>query len=381
MCFGGDEKVKTVTSNPDPAVQAATNQNLGWVSSIQNAGMPGIPQDRVGEFGDLQKQAFDQGGNVAGDPNYLARAQSLVNQYTSDPAGNILTSNLSDRTQPYMDQYDARALQPMLHDNEEQRNAAVRNSRGAATMAGAFSDPRAAIDEDLVNQRYDRNRQGIISSGYNQAYDRAIGASAQDVSNSNNAQIANAGLKETFLNRLLSGANANTGLQSGQLSLAQMLSQLGTPQTEQNQAKAQIPFQDWMIKNMQWIPQIAQLMNQTISAGTKGLPSNQVTTAPDNSGFGAIGSIAGSVLPYIMMSDIQLKEEVEAIGELFDGTPVYSYRYVDDPVTRIGLMAQDIEERVPEAVHDIGGYKAVDYDMATLPARKAWLADAFGLAA
>lgn len=387
MCFGGDEKVKTVTSNPDPAVQAATNQNLGWISSIQNAGMPGIPDNRVGDFGPLQQQAFGQGGGVAGDPQYLARAQALVNQYTSNPAGNVQTKSLAEGIPTYMDPQSAwvqSSLTPQLTDLEHQRDAANHADDRSATMAGAFGDPRAAIQSGITNSRFDNARAGLIGNAYQTAYDRAIGASAQDVANSNNAQTTNAGLKETWLNRLLGGANANTGLQSGQLSLAQALSQLGTPQTEQNQAKAQIPFQDWMIQNLQWIPQIAQLMNQSISAGTKGLPSNQVTTAPDNSGFGALGSIAGSVAPYAayaMFSDIQLKEEVEPIGELFDGTPVYSYRYVGDPVTRIGLMAQDIEERVPEAVHDIDGFKAVDYDMATLPARKAWLADAFGLAA
>jgi hypothetical protein len=384
MCFGGDEKVKTVTSNPDPQVQAATSQNLGWLSSIQNAGMPGLPDNRIGDFGPLQQQAFGQGGSVAGDPQYLQRAQALVNQYTSDPAGNIQTKSLAEGIPTYMDPQSAwvqSALTPQLTDLEHQRDAANHADQASATMAGAFGDPRAAIQGGITNSRFDNARAGLIGNAYQTAYDRAIGASAQDVANKQNADTANAGLKETFLNRLLTGANANTGLQSGQMSLAQALSQLGQPQTEKNQAQAQIPFQDWMIKNLQWIPQIAQLMNQGISAGTKGLPSNQVTTAPDNSGFGAIGSIAGSVLPYMLFSDVQLKEEVEAIGELFDGTPVYSYRYVGDPVTRIGLMAQDIEERVPEAVHDIGGFKAVDYDMATQPARKAWLADAFGLAA
>jgi hypothetical protein len=285
-----------------------------------------------------------------------------------------------------MDQYDPMALQPQLRDLEEQRNGANRADAQSATMAGAFGDPRAAIQSDLTNRRFDDARRGIISTGYNQAYDRALGAAAQDVSNSNNAQTANAGLTESYLNRLLQGANANTGLQRGQMDIAGLLAQLGMPQTQQNQAKAQVPFQDWMIKNMQWIPQIAQLMNQSITAGTKGLPSNStaVTSAPDNSGFQALGSIAGSLAsnPWVMasiFSDIQLKEDIEPIGELLDGTTIYSYRYIDDPITRIGVMAQEIEEDNPDAVHDIGGFKAVDYEKATRPAREMFLAQAFGL--
>lgn len=408
MCFGNTtEKTTSTTNTPDPQVQAATTQNLGWLSGIQKGGMPAIPDNRVGDFGPLQNQGFESAATTAANPDYLHHAQDLVNQYSSNPAGHVLTSNIYSGTQPYMDQYNADALKPQLNDLENQRNAALHSSDRAATMAGAFGDPRAAIDRDLTNNRFDMNRQGLIGQGYNQAFDRAIGASAQDVANSNNAQTANAGLTETYLNRLLQGANANTGLQKGQMDIAGLLNSLGLYQTQQNQAKAQVPFQDWMIQNMQWIPQIAQLMNQSITAGTKGLPSNStaVTSAPDNSGFGALGSILGSYAgsaggsaaissglgsigsalgslgPLAIFSDIQLKEEVEPIGELFDGTPVYSYRYIDDPVTHIGLMAQDIEDRVPEAVHDIGGFKAVDYEMATRPARAMWLADALGVAA
>jgi hypothetical protein len=94
-----------------------------------------------------------------------------------------------------------------------------------------------------------------------------------------------------------------------------------------------------------------------------------------------IASGLSSMLPFLAMSDIELKENIEPLTELWDGTPVWSYNYIDDPTPQIGLMAQDIEDRVPEAVHDFGDYKAVDYEMATRPARRAFLADAFGLAA
>jgi len=76
-----------------------------------------------------------------------------------------------------------------------------------------------------------------------------------------------------------------------------------------------------------------------------------------------IGSALMSFLP--MLSDERLKEDVDQVGELFDGQPVYKYRYIGDNVFRIGLMAQDVEKTHPEAVVEIGGYKAVRYDKAT----------------
>lgn len=67
------------------------------------------------------------------------------------------------------------------------------------------------------------------------------------------------------------------------------------------------------------------------------------------------------------ISDERMKDDIERVGELADGQPVYSFTYKDDPEDRvhIGLMAQDVEEHTPEAVKEFGGVKAVDYGMAT----------------
>lgn len=73
-----------------------------------------------------------------------------------------------------------------------------------------------------------------------------------------------------------------------------------------------------------------------------------------------LGSLATSIF-----SDERLKEDIEHVGELNDGQPVYKYRYIGSPAFQIGLMAQDVEKLHPEAVTEVGGYKAVDYRKAT----------------
>lgn len=73
-----------------------------------------------------------------------------------------------------------------------------------------------------------------------------------------------------------------------------------------------------------------------------------------------IGSAALSIF-----SDERLKEFIEPVGELYDGTGIYRYHYKGDPVPRIGVMAQEVEKVNPDAVIDIGGFKAVRYDKAT----------------
>jgi hypothetical protein len=81
-------------------------------------------------------------------------------------------------------------------------------------------------------------------------------------------------------------------------------------------------------------------------------------------GLGNAASGIGSSL-MAMFSDERLKEDIEPVGELYDGTNVYRYRYIGDPMMRIGVMAQEVEKTNPDAVVEIGGYKAVDYGRAT----------------
>lgn len=70
--------------------------------------------------------------------------------------------------------------------------------------------------------------------------------------------------------------------------------------------------------------------------------------------------------PAMFASDRRLKRDIVDIGiRLGNGLKLYAYRYINDAVERIGLMADDVAKIIPEAVHDIGGFKAVDYRMAT----------------
>ena len=108
----------------------------------------------------------------------------------------------------------------------------------------------------------------------------------------------------------------------------------------------------------------ADLADQSLGLGLLGGAAKGLTTAiPGNSVAGGIGSALSSIFP--IFSDERLKEDIEPVGELYDGTNVYRYRYIGDDTPRIGVMAQEIAEDRPEAVHDIGGWLAVDYGKAT----------------
>jgi hypothetical protein len=97
--------------------------------------------------------------------------------------------------------------------------------------------------------------------------------------------------------------------------------------------------------------------------------SRRDTTIRGDNVAGAIASGLGSLFKFLP-SDQHLKEDIAPVGSLFDGTPVYGYRYKGAPAYHIGLLAQDVEKTTPHAVIEIGGFKAVDYRAATEASRR-----------
>ena len=72
--------------------------------------------------------------------------------------------------------------------------------------------------------------------------------------------------------------------------------------------------------------------------------------------FGGIGSAIGGIF-----SDRRLKTDIEKVGKTNAGLPIYTYKYKGDNKTQMGVMAQDVEKKIPKAVKEIGGFKAVNY--------------------
>ena len=69
-----------------------------------------------------------------------------------------------------------------------------------------------------------------------------------------------------------------------------------------------------------------------------------------------IGSGAGRAF-----SDIRLKRNIQRIGTHSSGVGVYEFEYLWGGGKHVGVMAQEVEKVIPEAVTEIMGYKAVDY--------------------
>jgi len=79
--------------------------------------------------------------------------------------------------------------------------------------------------------------------------------------------------------------------------------------------------------------------------------------------FGMGGQLLGGLFA---KSDRRVKTDIERIGTLPNGLPVYAYRYKGQADFQIGVMAQEVEKLIPWAVVEIDGIKHVNYAAAVV---------------
>lgn len=91
---------------------------------------------------------------------------------------------------------------------------------------------------------------------------------------------------------------------------------------------------------------------------------NQYNNALMGGLFGlAAAPLGGWAYGGFKTSDENAKTDIQEVGETHSGLPIYTYRYKGSDTPEMGVMAQDVEKVLPEAVRKFGKYKAVRYDL------------------
>lgn len=218
-----------------------------------------------------------------------------VGAATAGPAS-VGVNSISSQMSPYLNQYVNYALAPQLQAEQQQFAGQNKSFDSAATGAGAFGDTSWGIGRTNLTNQQDIANQGLVGNAYNAAFNTAIGAGAQDVASQLAANTTNANLYETGLQRQLAGANQLFGLGSGATNLQNTL---GGQQTAQQQAQLNAQYNQWLMAQ-QYPFQVGQLANQTLTAARAGAPitttgySTGTTQAPNNAGYGILGSLIGA---------------------------------------------------------------------------------------
>ena len=246
----------------------------------------------------------------------------------------------------YQDPAMLATLAPTAAALQQQQGQQLAQQQGEAIRAGAFGGERAGLQRAQLMGQQQLGMGQALAPIYQQAYQTGLAT----------AQQQQGVLAQDQARRLQAAqqlAGLGTGAQQAALQGAQAQIGAGTLQQQTQQAQDTAQYQQFL-QERGYPFQVAQFL-ANIAEGTGALSGSTTTTTQPSSFF----------------SDRRLKHDAKKIGETKDGMPIYSFKYNGDDRTQIGLMAQDVEKKHPEAVGLAGGYKTVDYEKALRPAKKA----------
>jgi len=299
----------------DPAQTAAHQATLGYAmgpraAAMQQGAEGALGRSLGGYTGFTPRQTYDlMAGNVrtgAGTP-YSAMENALTQGVMGNLKGNILPG-LRDQ------------LMRTGQQGGSSRNDLVQNKAIASAVQAGLTKPLAQMYTDAYQtaqgMRLPTAQMGIGQQQFGQQqYPTTMAAPLS-----------------------LYGAMGDVGQQRRAMS-----------QEAMNRDMARYQYQATA-------PQQALANYMSMITGNYGGTTTQTSPKDNSAMLGMLGKIGGALI----MSDIRTKRDIKPVGK-YKGMGVYDYKYKDSPKQYRGLMAQEVEQHMPEAVVNIGGVKHIDY--------------------
>lgn len=338
---------------------ALGNLGLGAVSNLQGVmGNGGLSQMQTGAAGNIGQalQGFNQN---------MSKAQDYLNPYAS---GQYL-----QQTNPYFEQAVGNAMQKASEVANRQFSGAGRYGSGA--HSGVLGDTLGKISTDAYANEYARQQQNQLSAIGQMGNFATAGLQGNLTGEGQLAGIGQQGISNT-------GAIAGAIPQLGQAmnADASTLMGIGGQRMDYNQALIDAANQNPWAK-AQNLAEIASTIGSLGGKATKTTKESGGTAGIVGGvlgGLGGLGNLAkglgglGSFSSLFALSDERAKEDIKRVGKTDDGQNIYTYRYKSGGPMQMGLMAQEVMKRKPEAVarHE-SGLLMVDYAKATAKKKEA----------
>lgn len=335
---------------PWQAAQPDLTSILGQLNPlIQNSGLTSTESGAINQLSQNAAQGNPFTGQITGLANNLLGGGSATAQAPALQSGlSALQNQLTPFANGSMVGNDP-ALQAQLAQIASDTTNQVNGQFAAAGRE--FS----GANQQALARGIAQGEAPVIASQYNQDLANQLNAANSLFNAQNITSSALSGLNQQALANQLQGVSSAQDALNAQNYAPQQ--QLALAQLAQN-----IPAQNLQL--------LAQIGVPIAGLGSQGTSATQGTQ--NLSGAQQFATIAGGLnnLAKFLPSDTRLKEDITQVGSLFDGTPVYGYRYKGAGAYHIGLLAQDVEKTAPHAVIEVGGYKAVDYRAATEASRR-----------
>ena len=319
---------------PNPVDVSKAQTGTSVATALANTSLQNV--NRVGADGSTL--TYNQTGSSAFKDPYTGVTYQLP-QYTA-------TERLSAPAQAI---YDTR------QGAEQNLATAARNQSGNVvnSMSQPWNPDTAAIERRIfelgsstLNPQFERQRGDLETRLSNQgiklgsaAYDRALNEMGNTQNQAYN-QLALQGRGQAF-----GELQAIRNQPLNELSALLSGSQVSMPNYGVN-TPAGIPTTD-----------NAGLINANYGQQMQNWQQDRQSWDSTVGGLFGLGSAA-------IMSDRRTKTDIEKVGKTDDGQQIYSYRYKSGGPIQMGLMAQEVEKKHPDAVIKKGGIRFVDYGKA-----------------
>jgi hypothetical protein len=360
-----NSKANATANTPFQSYGSGTNadgtpqQFVAPVNSQQTAGIAGVNSAAT-----EAQPYYDAATGTLG--NAQAGTTAINDAATGLAAGSAEQVNAAPLTGQDINQYLSPYLGDVLGTTDalanQNNNIAQAGQLGTAIQSGAFGGDRTGLAAANLQQQNQLALNSTNANILNTGYNTALGTAQQQqgvnlaAGQANRTALGAAGSELASIGSTAYGEGANTaselgalgtGAESAGLAGANAQIAAGTVQQQTQQAQDTAEYNQFL-QQQSYPFQVDQFL-ANIAEGTGAL-SGSTTTTTQPGGF---------------FSDRRLKHSIKKIGKTYDGQAIYSYKMHDDPRTHIGLIAQNVEKKHPEAVGLAGGYKIVDYGAAT----------------
>ena len=331
-------------------------------------------------FGSKLKNALGVGSGPKGSftsGQDLVKQQDLLNRYNINTAFGS-RSFTKDKDGRSVLNIEESPFQKALRGLQEQQALGIYNQKApsAADFAQQGEDIRNALYEtSLYNLRPEFESQDTATADYlsnrglspnSEAYRSALRDLRRDRGNQLNqlglqATLAGTGEQDRLvrlaeLQRAARLAETGSATQGIDLGLFGNVAGIDAAGIISGQEAAQNAY------NLSRFQDAQKRRSAAVNEGMKGLFSliSKGGGAASAGGAGASGAGGAGGLASLF-SDIRLKEDIKLIGKE-NGINIYEFKYKSKPERYRGVMAQEVQKIMPEAVIEKNGFLAVDYD-------------------
>jgi muramidase (phage lysozyme) len=343
MCGGGSS---TSSTTIPPEVLARYNAVNARAEDVAKTPFQPYTGDFVADLTPTQTAGIYNTSAAATQAQpYYAAATGLTMSGAQD-VGKLTPEQI----QAYQNPYTQSVVDPTIKALQQQQGEQLSQQQGNAIKSGAAFGERSGLQRAQLMGQQNLAMSQAISPLYQKGYEQAV----QTAQGQQGVQAADLTRRAAIGQQI---AGIGTAAQTAGLQGAQAQIGAGTLEQQTQQAQKTADYNQFL-QERGYDFQTAQFL-ANIAMGTGALTGSSTTTSGGGGFF----------------SDERLKHDAHKIGETNDGLPIYSFKYNGDNKTQIGLMAQDVEKKRPEAVGlapaaDGRMYKTVDYDKATRHAKE-----------